>query len=99
MKMKGMMIGITHLPFLLLAGPFIIQWCPLDHLIPYNVDHPFAPLAWPGVVVLAGVTVILVSRVKFDWPARRFTLWLNVAVTTIASLMTLLAIGFALNPT
>jgi hypothetical protein len=99
MKMKGTMIGLTFLPFLLLVGPFIIQWGPLDRLIPYDIRHPYTPLVWPGVVAVAGVAVIIASRVKPTWPARRFTLRFNVAVTTVAALMTLLAIGFALNPT
>jgi hypothetical protein len=99
MKMKGMMIGSALLPFLFLSVPFIIQWSPLDNLIPYDVDHPYTPLVWPGVVVVVAVAVVIAACIKQDWPARTFTQWFNVAVSIVAALMTLVMIGFALNPT
>ena len=92
--------GITILPLLLLAGPFLICWNPLDTIIPFDSqNHSYTPLIWPGICVLLAVVVILIASRDQKWPARHFALWANVAAGTLAALMTILLIGFARNPT
>ena len=99
MNTKGIMIGSTLAPFVLIIAPFIVQWSPLDSLIPYDGDHPYTPLVWPGVVAVAAVAVVVASCIKQDWPAKRLTQGFNLTVMIVSALMTLVMIGFALNPT
>ena len=99
-KMKMILMGITNLPFLLLAGPFVIRWDLLDRLLTYDLDRsPYIPLIWPGTVAIAGVAVIAASRMIAHWPARRFTLWFNAFVVAVATFMSIEVVVFALNPT
>lgn len=84
---------------LLSLVPCLLLMLPFGLVLPYDGDHPYTPLIWPGLVIYTGLFIAVISQRVADWPSKGFALWFNIMISGLAALMAAVAILFALAPT